>query len=253
MLNDSKIRIWPTKSNTALAMRTCFSLLLFFALCVGIPVFSQAQTAKASPSKKLTRSELVLEAEKLLAERGYWIKKVDTVWDSSTYHAVTAFQKVEGRKRTGKLNQNELDAIRQSRRPLSVFIGDAHIEIDLERQVLFLVDANDIVTHILPVSTGNDKVYYENGVRQIAHTPRGTFTITRQIKGTRIAPLGVLYHPSYFYGGVAIHGSGSIPFYPASHGCVRIPRFAAAEFSDLVYLGMRVILYESAKKARDGG
>lgn len=250
---DPKIEIKPGNRKKGLRMRFCSSLFLFLVLVVGITDSSQAQTANASPSKPLKHSELVFQAEKLLAERGYWIKKVDTVWDYSTYHAVTAFQKVEGRKLTGKLNQNELDAIRNSVRPLSVFVGDAHVEIDLKRQVLFLVDANDIVTHILPVSTGNDKAYYENGVRQIAHTPRGTFTITRQIKGTRIATLGVLYHPNYFYGGVAIHGSGSIPFYPASHGCVRIPRFASTEFSDLIWVGMRVIVYESAEKAREGG
>ena len=35
-------------------------------------------------------------------------------------------------------------------------------------------------------------------------------------------PLGLLYRPKYFYGGVAIHGFTSVPSQPASHGCVRL-------------------------------
>ena len=34
--------------------------------------------------------------------------------------------------------------------------------------------------------------------------------------------LGSLYRPKFIVGGVAIHGSPSIPNYPASHGCVRV-------------------------------
>jgi lipoprotein-anchoring transpeptidase ErfK/SrfK len=36
------------------------------------------------------------------------------------------------------------------------------------------------------------------------------------------APLGDLWRPRYFNGGIAVHGSGSIPGYPASHGCARV-------------------------------
>ncbi len=200
-------------------------------------------------AQTVKNSDLIYETERLLAERGYWITKVDKIKDASTYHAVAAFQKVEGRKRTGVLNSKELEAIRASSRPEAAFTGAAHIEVDISRQVLFLVDERGVVTHILPVSTGSGKAYYENGKKQIAHTPRGVFKITRQIKGIRRAPLGTLYDPNYFSGGVAIHGSNSIPFSPASHGCVRIPRFASKEFSDLVSVGMPVYVYDNAARA----
>ena len=39
------------------------------------------------------------------------------------------------------------------------------------------------------------------------------------------SPLGVLLNPMYFVGGYAIHGNPSVPPYPASHGCVRVPNF----------------------------
>jgi lipoprotein-anchoring transpeptidase ErfK/SrfK len=109
---------------------------------------------------------------------------------------------------------------------------------------LFLTDTAGVVVKILPVSTGNEERYFDQGKWQIAHTPRGAFRITRQVKGVRHASLGDLYYPNYFYGGVAIHGSLSVPTTPASHGCVRIPRFADREFSSLVWVGMEVFIYD---------
>lgn len=202
------------------------------------------QFAQTSSLRTADNGNLIFEAESLLAQNGYWITKVDNIKDASTYHAVVAFQKVERRKINGILTADELKAIRVSSRPRPAYTGKAHIEVDISRQVLFLVDDLATVTHILPVSTGSGEIYYEKGKRQIANTPRGIFSITRQIKGVRRAPLGTLYHPNYFYEGVAIHGSNSIPFYPASHGCVRIPRFAASKFSDLVFVGMKVFVYD---------
>lgn len=224
------------------------NLILLIIFINGTAIFSQ--TVKKTDARKTKTGDLIFEAEKLLSERGYWIIKIDKKKDSSTYHAIAAFQKVAGRKRNGILTVLELEAIRASTRPNPAFAGAKHIEVDLTRQVLFLVDDQGIVTHILPVSTGSGKVYYESGKKQIAYTPRGEFQITRQIKGIRRAPLGTLYDPNYFYNGVAIHGSDSIPFYPASHGCVRIPRFASKEFSNLVSVGMKVYVYENASVAK---
>jgi lipoprotein-anchoring transpeptidase ErfK/SrfK len=175
---------------------------------------------------------------------GYWLTKADGVADASTRHAITAFQKVEGLKRTGTLNAATMAALRKADRPAPNYTGEAHIEIDLTRQVLFVVDGNGAVTHILPVSSGNEEKYFDEGKWQIAHTPRGAFNIERKINGVRKASLGDLYYPSYFSGGVAIHGSNSIPVKPASHGCVRIPRFADKAFFQMAPLGMLVFVYD---------
>jgi hypothetical protein len=186
-----------------------------------------------------------LEVEKLLSNLGYWISKVDGVADTSTYHAIMAFQKVEGRKRTGKIRAADLEALRFAERPKARFgTGPAHVEIDITRQVLFLVDSSGTVTHILPVSSGNEKRYFDQGKWQVAHTPRGHFRIMRKINGVRKASLGDLYYPNYFSDGVAIHGSNSVPPFPASHGCVRIPRFADRAFFALAHLGTEVFVYD---------
>lgn len=206
-------------------------------------IFASAQTA----TKTTTKAEQILEAETLLDNLGYWIAKVDRVADASTRHALVAFQKVEKRKLTGVLSAKELEALRAATRPTPKYAGNggaAHVEIDITRQVLFLVDENGTVTRILPVSSGNEQRYFDEGKWQTAHTPRGAFQITRQIFGVRHASLGSLYYPNYFSGGVAIHGSSSVPAQPASHGCVRIPNFAAREFQQLVRVGMPVYVFD---------
>jgi lipoprotein-anchoring transpeptidase ErfK/SrfK len=55
---------------------------------------------------------------------------------------------------------------------------------------------------------------------------------------------GSMYYPNYISGGIAIHGSYSVPVKPASHGCIRIPMFAAREVSKLLKLGTIVLVYD---------
>ena len=198
--------------------------------------------------KRAQRQELSLEerieTEQLLSNLGYWTGPVDGDLDGGSRHALIAFQKVEGRQRTGKLTKDELRAMRVAVRPLPRHAGYAHIEIDLTRQVLFIVDAVGSVIHILPVCTGNEKTYVDHGQTHRAHTPRGTFKVLRKIAGWRRSSLGLLYYPNYIHSGIAIHGSLAMPVYPASHGCIRIPMFAAKEFSEMTAIGTEVVVYE---------
>ena len=199
-------------------------------------------------AERLTTTQAIgvqerLEAEQRLSTLGYWTGPVDGAFDSGSRHALVAFQKVEGRKRTGNLTSDELEALRIAVRPLPRHTGNAHVEIDLLRQVLFVVDDGDTVTHILPVCTGNEELYVDHGQVHRAHTPRGRFQLLRKILGVRFSSLGLLYYPNYIYEGIAIHGSLAMRVYPASHGCIRIPMFAAKEFSKLVPLRTEVIVY----------
>jgi hypothetical protein len=68
----------------------------------------------------------------------------------------------------------------------------------------------------------------------------GSFAVYTQARGWQKSPLGRLYNPLYFNGGIAIHGSQSVPASPASHGCVRIPMAAAEWFPRRVTLGTPV-------------
>jgi len=108
------------------------------------------------------------------------------------------------------------------------------IEISLDRQLLLVVQGGQ-VTYAINTSTG----------RSGWSTRPGDFAIDRQIDGMRHAPLGDLYRPKYFHGGIAIHGSGSIPGQPASHGCARVSNGAIDMLwaSGLAEIGTRVVVY----------
>ena len=105
----------------------------------------------------------VLAAKQLLADLGYWVGPVNSKSDSYLNNSLIAFQKVEGRSRTGHITPEELLALRAAKRPEPREKDNAHIEIDLQRQVLFMVDENGVVSNILPVSTGSGKMFTEGG------------------------------------------------------------------------------------------
>ena len=74
-------------------------------------------------------------------------------------------------------------------------------------------------------------------------TPVGSFEVYRKVAGFDPSPLGTLYDPLYFTGGYAIHGNPSVPPYPASHGCVRVPMWIAPHLYATVPYGERVFVY----------
>lgn len=230
------------KNVTAAVLLTLSLLLLIPTQSFAIP---RADMRKERPvNQALKRAELK-DAEARLAEMGYGTGPVDGVIDNVTRNAIIAFQKWERRKVTGKLNRDELDAIMNATAPRARDSGYSHVEVDLDRQVLLLTDADGVVKRVLPVSTGSDKQYSENGMSGMAYTPRGRFRIFAKLAGWRRSPLGLLYYPNYFSGGVAIHGNPSVPHEPESHGCIRIPMEAAVEISGLLPVGTIVLTYDS--------
>jgi N-acetylmuramoyl-L-alanine amidase len=199
--------------------------------------------ATASAQKRLTRAE-TKEAEGKLNELGYWTGTVDGIFDTASRSALIAFQKWEGRQITGTLTTDELEAIRNGKAPQARDLGYEHVEVDINRQILMLVDDNDRV-RVLPVSTGNDKPFIEQGENSIAYTPRGRFVVYNKTFGWEDGQVGTVYYANYISGGVAIHGYLSVPTQPASHGCIRIPMFAAREVSKLTPRGSIVLVYDN--------
>ncbi|HEY9232694.1 MAG TPA: L,D-transpeptidase, partial [Blastocatellia bacterium] len=98
--------------------------------------------------------------------------------------------------------------------------------------------------------SGNGEEFTSEGWTRRAVTPTGRFKVYRKVEGWRKAPLGSIYYPNYFLSGVAIHGSASVPAKAASHGCIRIPVFAAKEFSELTPTGTVVIVHDGAAMAQ---
>src|SRR5678816_102199 len=148
---------------------------------------AQVGRTKPAPQTKHSRPDLgadeVSDARRRLAELGYWVRPEGAADEVSLRHSLIAFQKVEGRPRTGVMTQDEFQALRAARRPATRESGYAHVEIDLCRQVLFLIEVGDIPLRILPVSTGSGACFTEGGRTRQAITPVGRFTIKRKIKG----------------------------------------------------------------------
>lgn len=185
------------------------------------------------------------EAERRLSEMGFWTGPVDGVIDSTTRLALVTFQKWEGRRITGRLTRAEFNAIRSATSPTPRDAGYKHVEVDLDRQVLLLTNDEGAITTILPVSTGSGKHYREKRMSGLAYTPRGRFRIYGKMSGWRRSPLGLLFYPNYFSDGLAIHGNPSVPHSPRSHGCVRIPMFAASEVSRQLPIGTILLIYDT--------
>ncbi len=204
---------------------------------------SMISEKRKKPSSQLTRAE-AKEAERRLSEMGYEAGRVDGVIDGATRSALIVFQKWEKRKVSGRIDREELEAIMNAEAPQAKDPGYKHVEVDVDRQVLLLVDSEGAVKKILPVSTGSNKQYKEKLMSGLAYTPRGRFRVEAKIAGWRKSPLGLLYYPSYFSGGVAIHGNPSVPNQPESHGCVRIPMSAAIEIYKELPIGTIVLIYD---------
>ena len=116
--------------------------------------------------------------------------------------------------------------------------------MDIDRQVLLFVN-DDGGVRVLPVSTGSGKPFMDQGQMSVAYTPRGRFVVYDKTFGWEDGVLGSVYYANYISGGVAIHGYLSVPTQPASHGCIRIPMFAACEVSKLMPVGTIVLVYDN--------
>jgi len=117
----------------------------------------------ATGNNAAERKARTLEAEQKLSDLGYWITNVDGASDGSTRQAILAFQKVEGLKRTGVLDDQVIEAIRQASRPAAKYSGAAHVEIDITRQVILLVNSDGEVNKVLSTSTGSGARYFSEG------------------------------------------------------------------------------------------
>jgi peptidoglycan hydrolase-like protein with peptidoglycan-binding domain len=176
----------------------------------------------------------VLALQRRLSELGYWLGTPDGVFGDATVHAVVAIQKAAGLARDGVVGPATQAALDDGVRPTAVSAAGHVVEIDLMHQLLLVVDDGS-VSAVFDTSTG-----LVDGT-----TPRGRWTVERQIDGFRRSALGLLYRPKYFHRGVAVHGYTSVPPSPASHGCVRVT-YAAMDHiwaSSLLEVGTPVWVY----------
>jgi peptidoglycan hydrolase-like protein with peptidoglycan-binding domain len=186
---------------------------------------STSAPAVALPLKMGSSGPAVTQLQQRLTALGYWLGPADGRFGGLTQQAVFALQKAAGQRRTGTVTATTLKALDAGTRPVARSRSGRVIEVNLGRNLLLFVN-NGHVEYTLNTSTGGGYVYYDQGERNVATTPKGHFRTYRVIDGPRISSLGLLIRPRYFTGGYAIHGAPSVPAYPASHGCVRVTNAA---------------------------
>jgi hypothetical protein len=196
----------------------------------------QELTAKLLPptlSVGMTSPAVTLLARQLSALH-YVVPSLSPTFSDDFIQSVYAFQKVQGLERTGSVDAALWTRLENPRIPQPRFRDPAdHIEVDKTHQVLYIVRGGQIAL-ISPVSTAGIAGYY---------TPEGRFAIYRKVTGYDTSPLGVLLDPMYFVGGYAIHGNPSVPPYPASHGCIRVPNFVIYRLFSSEPYGETVYVY----------
>jgi len=232
---EAKRRYFQTLILVKYKVATFFGLLtLIVALCT---------TIAAKDTHELNESE-AREALNLLSHLGYWTGDAEAASDEPTYFATLAFQRVVGIAPTGRLTQTELRLLRRAE-PLRVRSPQSfHVEIDVKRQILFLVEPGGVTRFIVPISTGNGVAFRINGHTANGRTPLGTFQVYRKIDGWHDSSLGNMFYSSYIYRGIAVHGSRIFAKTPSTHGCISIPLLAAISLSKEMPMGTVVTVYD---------
>jgi hypothetical protein len=167
-----------------------------------------------------------------MLRRHHYAVAINGVFDAGTSRAVLAFRKLTGRQRVPVADRSVYRGILRGEGAFKVrYPGDGkHVEGDLTHQVLALIRPGGKVFRIYPTASGAPGT----------PTVLGRFRVYSKQPG--INAKGMV-NSSYFTGGYAIHGYASVPAYPASHGCMRVPIPDALAIFNWLNLGDRVDVY----------
>ncbi len=180
------------------------------------------------------RGTKVLLLQRGLSKLGF-ATPVTGYFDSLTANAVNAFRKTNEMGRDGYANTSVYamvlrgDGAFKLRYPTSGTHGK-HVEFDWSRQVLVLADRGKPY-----------RVYHTSSGAPVTPTVFGSYRFYRQDYGTNAKGM---VHSSYFIGGYAIHGYASVPNYPASHGCLRVPIPSALSIFNWIDIGDPIHTYQ---------
>jgi N-acetylmuramoyl-L-alanine amidase len=158
----------------------------------------------------------VREAQTLLSNLGYPVGAIDGVDGPRTRQGLCAWRRLQGRTVTRTaLTSSELKAIRATTRLPAAAAGRG-VTVDRTCQTVYYRQ-DGRWTKVLIASTGASGTLPRKGDFRIQRTRAGWHTSTLYP-----ASSPNMYNTLYFDGAIAIHGSKSVPYYPASKGCVRV-------------------------------
>jgi L,D-transpeptidase catalytic domain/Putative peptidoglycan binding domain len=176
------------------------------------------------------RGVKVLLLQRGLSKLGYAVP-ISGYFDDGTARAVNAFRKTNNMGRDGYALAGVYDRVLRGRGAYKLKYPNAgkHVEFDWSRQVLVLADKGRA-----------QRTYHASSGTPATPTVFGTFRFYLQTPGTNAKGM---VHSSYFIRGYAIHGYASVPNYPASHGCIRVPIPNAASIFNWIDIGDAIYVY----------
>ncbi len=168
--------------------------------------------------------------QRRLARFGYVVGERGR-FDGRTARAVLAFRKTTGMRRTIEASIDVMRRIARGKGAFKIRRPDhgRHAEADLTRQVLALIEGGK-VRRIYPISSGAPGT----------PTVLGAFRVYSKTPGTNAKGM---VDSAYFIRGYATHGYPSVPIYPASHGCLRLPIPDARTVFNWMRIGTPVDVY----------
>ena len=176
------------------------------------------------------RGTKVLMLQRGLYRLGFSVP-VTGYYDWLTSNAVDAFRKTNGMGRDGYALKSVYAKVLRGEGAYKLRYPKAgkHVEFDWSRQVLVLADKGKPF-----------RVYHTSSGAPATPTVFGTYRFYLQTPGTNSKGM---VHSSYFIRGYAIHGYASVPNFPASHGCLRVPIPNASSIFNWIDIGDPIYLY----------
>jgi peptidoglycan hydrolase-like protein with peptidoglycan-binding domain len=173
---------------------------------------------------------LVRLLQRGLARMHYAVPRTG-VYDDGTARAVMAWRKVTGAARNFSATEDVLRGVLDGRGRFRVrYPRDGrHVEADLSRQVLALIEGREV-----------KRIYHTSSGTSATPTVLGKYRVYRKSPGVNAKGM---VHSTYFIRGYAIHGYASVPAFPASHGCLRVPIPNAWSIYTWVRMGSVVRVY----------
>ena len=192
-----------------------------------VPARSTSSRAASCPS---SGRRSIRALQRRLAGLGYVVGERG-VFDARTARAVLAFRKVTNMARTTNASVEVMRALARGKGAFKVRFPQhgRHIEGDLSRQVIALISGGKA-----------QRIYHTSSGAPATPTVLGSFKVYLKTPGTNAKGM---VDSSYFIRGYATHGYPSVPIYPASHGCFRLPIPDARTVFNWITIGTPVDVY----------
>jgi L,D-transpeptidase-like protein/putative peptidoglycan binding protein len=174
----------------------------------------------------------VLLLQRQLEKLGFAVP-VTGYYDDATARAVLAFRKTNRMGTTGYASSSVYSYAFRDKGAYKLRYPKAgkHVEFDWSRQVVVLANKGRPY-----------RVYHTSSGAPATPTVFGTYRFYMKTAGTNAKGM---VDSSYFIRGYAIHGYPSVPAYPASHGCLRVPIPNARAIYDWIDIGDQIFLYKT--------